>query len=456
MAQALSSSITLSRSIRSKGGGAFARRVGLILRRFGWDPAPLARSMALYAGVLREQQAPATWTVTANAARRHPEVLAPYRDSPVELGLHGWRHTDHQCANVLTQRAEVRCAADELARLGLQPAGWRSPYLRSGLGTLDEVTARGLRWEASASLEFPCAGKAALDARGADTWERAVAFYSAAAWEARLALPWVADGLVRFPTALPDDEMLIDRLNLPTADITAIWLAMLQRTHADGELLVMQLHPERARDFAAPLAALLDRARSARKPGLGIWIASLGEIADWWLRRSAARLSLEPSATGWVAAVEGAAGVQVECIYPLVTAEASLVAVGGASRGASVIAGGTRWARHVGRKIEFESSVWPGIGVGAAEPGPVVERLRALGMAAERRAPGRAYAATLDDPSDAALAALVRRLGRGEGLAGPLVRLAVWPEGYRSVLAITGDVCAITLYDFAARVAGVP
>src|SRR5919201_1787969 len=111
--QALSSSGTLSRSIRSKGTGAFLRRVQLIAQRFGWTPAPLAQSMALYAAVLREQQAPATWTVTANAARRHPEVLGPYRDSPVELGIHGWRHTDHQCSNLATQHAEVRRAHAE-------------------------------------------------------------------------------------------------------------------------------------------------------------------------------------------------------------------------------------------------------------------------------------------------------------------------------------------------------
>src|SRR3954454_19440821 len=162
VAQALSSSATLSRSVRSKGGRAFARRFWLITQRFGWSPAPLARAMALYADVLREQQAPATWTVTANAARRHPEVLAPYRDSAIELGLHGWRHSDHQCLNLQTQHAEVRRGAAELAHLGLQPVGWRSPYLRSGAGTLEEVDTLGLRWEASASVEFPCPEKDAL------------------------------------------------------------------------------------------------------------------------------------------------------------------------------------------------------------------------------------------------------------------------------------------------------
>ncbi|HLH22470.1 MAG TPA: polysaccharide deacetylase family protein [Chloroflexota bacterium] len=437
----MSSSRTLSRSLRSKGGEAFARRVRLITHRFGWSPAPLVRAMALYADVLREQQAAATWTVTANAARRHPAVLAPYRESLVELGIHGWRHTDHQCSDLPTQHAEVQRALAELARLGLQPAGWRSPYLRSGAGTLAEVGALGLRWEASASLEFPCARKQVLSARGADTWERAIAFYGAEPWEARLALPWVTGGVVRFPTALPDDEMLIDRLSLPTADLTAIWLGMFDRTYADGELLVMQLHPERARDFAAPLAALLARARAARP---AVWIASLSDLADWWRRRATAQLVVAPAADGWAVAVEGPMGPLAECVTP--RASVALVAAGDAPLAPPPPA--------PARVLTIPGGAWPGVGVGGPAAPSVVARLRAIGLAAELRAPGRTYAATLDDPADTALAALVRRIAQGEGLAGPLVRLAHWPEGYRSAVAITGDLCAITLYDFAARIAG--
>lgn len=452
VAQAFSSSITLSRSIRSKGSGPFVRRVRLITERFGWTPAPLAQGMALYAGVLREQQAPATWTVTANAARRHPETLAPYRDSPVELGIHGWRHTDHQCSNLITQHAEVRRALAELGQLGLRPAGWRSPYLRSGTGTLEEVGAVGLRWEASAALEFPCPRKTALGPAGADTWERAIGFYGADSWETRLALPWIAGGVVRFPTSLPDDEMLIDRLNLPTADLTAIWLDMFDRTHADGEILVMQLHPERARDFAAPLAALLARARAAQP---AVWIASLGELSDWWLSRAAARLTVERAADGWSVAVEGPAGVQPETLSPVLSALADPIGVGAASAGPGGAVRAGAAGTPPGRALRVEGEAWPGVGVGGAAGEATVARLRALGLAAEESQPGRTYAATLDDTSDAAFVALARRVGRSEGLAGPLVRLAHWPKGYRSAVAITGDLCAITLYDFARRVAGV-
>jgi hypothetical protein len=36
----------------------------------------------------------------------------------------------------------------------------------------------------------------------------------------------------------------------------------------------------------------------------------------------------------------------------------------------------------------------------------------------------------------------------------PLVRLGTWPDGARSALAVTGDIDALTIWDFAARFRG--
>ena len=43
-------------------------------------------------------------------------------------------------------------------------------------------------------------------------------------------------------------------------------------------------------------------------------------------------------------------------------------------------------------------------------------------------------------------------LAQVERSAGPLVRLARWPNGARSALAVSGDIDSITLQDFALRV----
>ena len=47
-----------------------------------------------------------------------------------------------------------------------------------------------------------------------------------------------------------------------------------------------------------------------------------------------------------------------------------------------------------------------------------------------------------------------RQAARGEGLAALLVRRSYCPEDYHSAVAISGDACAITLYDFAIRAVG--
>jgi hypothetical protein len=41
-----------------------------------------------------------------------------------------------------------------------------------------------------------------------------------------------------------------------------------------------------------------------------------------------------------------------------------------------------------------------------------------------------------------------------EGAGGPLVRLGRWPDGAKSAVAVTGDVDALTVWDYAARFLG--
>jgi hypothetical protein len=421
----------LQRALTSKGGAAFVRRLGLVGQRFRWTPEPMARALALYAAALRAHDAPATWTVAVASARRHPTLLCPYAASRIEFALHGWCHTDHQRCDADTQGHEVQRAVEGFAQLGFQAAGWRSPYLRAGPATLTALMHAGLQWDASETVEFPCHALLELHAAGRDSWQRAVAFYGTVPYEARLALPTLHGPLVRFPTALPDDEMLIDRLGVGAETLTCVWLEMLARTYADGELLVLLLHPERTLQFLEPLHAVLAWARAARP---GVWIATLGELAAWWRRRSAARLAIQSTPAGWVVTVDGPPGVLAERLEHSPTPRPAATARA--------------------RQLVIASAPWPGVGVSGRTAAATAARLQALGLAAEPRQAARRYAAELHDPTEPELVAYIRQLGRGEGLAAPLVRLAYWPDGARSALAITGDICALTWRDFLARLAG--
>src|SRR6185503_18220827 len=95
--------------------------------------------------------------------------------------------------------------------------------------------------------------------------------------------PRFLDGLVDIPVAVPDDEILLDRLRLSEPALSAEWLHILELTHSRGELFTIQLHPERIPELGEALEATLRAARALRP---AVYFARLDAIADWWLRRS--------------------------------------------------------------------------------------------------------------------------------------------------------------------------
>jgi hypothetical protein len=281
-------------------------------------------------------------------------------------------------------------------------------------------------------VEYPTPLRASLTGPNRDTWDRATAYYKSAALETSFSLPVRRGGLVDFSTALPDDEMLIDRLGLPPNVCTRVWLSMLEEAHTNGELLTILLHPERITEFASGLRALLRHASELRG---GVWIASLGEIARWWLRRTEATLRIQPIDGGWSVSVAGANEVTIECL-------------GGQASWAPAYGQGS-----LDRKL-IAVRAWPGIGVGGAAADALCDQVRALGFAAEVRRPDREYAIRLESAADEQLVSILRQLARGRADQPAIMRLGLWPRGHRSALAITGDICALTYGDFIRRFLG--
>ena len=258
-------------------------------------------------------------------------------------------------------------------------------------------------------------------------------FYGAHSASDYPSLPQVIGDLVRIPYCLPDDEALVDRLQLTgTEPMAGIWLAILRRTYELGELFTLGLHPERIALCGEALQAALAEARSLSPP---VWIARLEEIVDWWRGRAAATYQVTKlAASAFRLTVDGPPGVTV------------------LSRGVKVEAPTEPWfgdyQRVLGNELVFQSEQLPFIGVSPGSSPALVSFLQQQGYLVAR-------------DSDAALClqqedfglederALLRRIEEGKW---PLLRLARWPDGARSALSITGDIDALTLWDYALRV----
>jgi peptidoglycan/xylan/chitin deacetylase (PgdA/CDA1 family) len=383
-----------------------------------------------------------TLPVTAVVARRHPQVMRWLADRGVELAAHGYVHNDYATLSRAAQFEQVQRARDEFLRLGLRVHGWRCPYSRWNVHTLAAVRAAGFTYDATPTYAWPAYAQEhiTLPPHAAADYARLCRLFGVRDASRQCVLPTMVDGLVQIPMSIPQDEDMVDRVHLDAASMSRVWRRVLQEARQRRDLVVLCVHPERAALCAAPLDATLGAAR-----GWGdVWLAPLEDIAAWWRERAGACVSVHAGSDGrWHVAVQGPSR--------LVT-----------GRGAELLRGSgvlTVTAPHK-----------PVIGAGPAWPAPTLHRLHEAGYLCEGggadrapatwAAPTRAlrarsggdprYALDLDRalPADTPPDAVVRFVAERDA---DLVRVQPWPAGYRCCLSVTGDIDAVTLFDFARR-----
>jgi hypothetical protein len=427
--------MSLLLSLRAKGAGGVAERLGTITARFGTTSAPMARCLEHYTGLVDSFGGRPSLPITATVLGRHPGVVRRFAVRGVEFAIHGLVHDDHAALDLREQCARLAKAKALFEAAGVGCTGFRGPYLRANSATAEAVRAARLSYDSTRVVAFPVLAPELQHGSGGARWRRALDFYRASAAGEVVVRPTLQRGLVELPVAMPDDEIMVDRLHLNAEAQAATWLAILALTYARGELFTLQLHPERIFDCAQALDAVLAQARRAQP---AVWIATLDQIASWWLRRQAAVLQVEQVAPeGYRCVLEGDADV-------------TLVARGLPGLDARPWSG-RDWLAGP-RRFEFQAKVQPIVCVSRRCSPAVLAFLREEGYPAQVSDDRGRYGTYVDD-DDAAAAAPdhVRLLAHLEQSPGPLIRLWRWPSGARSALAVTGDIDAMTIQDFAFR-----
>jgi hypothetical protein len=215
------------------------------------------------------------------------------------------------------------------------------------------------------------------------------------------------------------------------------WLSVLGRTHHLGELFTLGLHPERIESCEVALTQTL---RAARTLSPAVWFARLDEINAWWRARSATQVRTNVNSDGvFRVCVEGPAGVTL------------------LARGVDVRERVTGWddgyVQIAGPSAEVRCARRPFVGVSASSSPALAEFLGQQGYIVEAATGASTHAVFLDRPhfgsgDERALLALL------ESPDLPLVRLGRWPNGAKSALCVTGDIDALTLWDYGLRLVG--
>jgi len=422
--------MSLAVSLQSRGASGTIARTAQVVSRFGATTSAMARRLDRYESLASAHGVRPTWPTTACVLERHPELLRRYAERGVELAVHGLVHGDHAALDHARQRGTIARALELFERSGLRPTGFRGPYLRYNQATLDVLRALGLRYHSSQAVVFPLV-TSELDETAAAQYAYALRLYGAADARTVAVRPRMRDGLVDIPVAVPDDEILLDRLRLAEPALSDQWLAILETTYRRGDLFTIQLHPERIGELGDALEASL-RAARGRRPA--VHIARLDDIAAWWLRRASFSLSVTPA---------GAARCRVSLAAD---ADATLLV-----RGLDVPA--APWHGRDSRSelcaFEVQADRLPMVGVSRQSPPDVARFLAEEGFPTQISAERGRFGAYIDVADQRWSEASV--LDAIESAPGPLVRVWRWPDGARSALAVTGDIDALTLRDFVAR-----
>lgn len=417
-------------STSGKGIPGMFKRLIVIGSRYGLTAAKMDQLLAHFAHLLNEFNCGATFPITTVALARNKNNIEKYQAQNIEFAAHGYFHVDHTQLSPQVLRTHAWQLQRVFAERNIQCVGFRFPYLRWSNETLEVISQSGFLYEGSQGIAWDVAHLADSPA-----YRHVLNFYGAIPARDFPSLPRLEDGLVRIPYCLPDDEALIERFQLTSHEtMTAIWLSLLERTYAEGELFTLGLHPERIRLCETPLVETLRRARSLSPH---VWMARLDEIAHWWKARAQTRWTLFEEAPGqWLVRLAGPDRLTVLAR----NVETTPTPLPWDSTYRSVPA----------LEFRLRSERRPWLGVSPRSSPDLKQFLREQGYIFEESPSPEKFTFYLDRPvfeyrQERPLLAQI------EHSDFPLVKTGRWPDGARSALSVTGDIDALTLWDYGLR-----
>jgi len=209
--------------------------------------------------VLEEADVRATFFVPGDSAERHPDTVRAIVGAGHEIGHHGHLHESLVGVSESDERRFLEAGLDALDRVaGVRPNGYRAPWWETSPRTLDLLAEYGFAYDSSLferDVPYPVRTDAGPIVEIPVSW-------ALDDWEKYAFWPGVTgSGVIE-----------------PPAFVMENWWEEVLAYEAEGACCVLTMHPflsgrpARARALARLLARIKERG--------GIWVATLGEIAE--------------------------------------------------------------------------------------------------------------------------------------------------------------------------------
>ncbi|MGH2496055.1 MAG: polysaccharide deacetylase family protein [Ktedonobacteraceae bacterium] len=433
-------------SIKTKGVHNFTRRLATVFTRFGFSEAQTRFGLHSIVDSLRQFDGAPTFFIPAVVLERHPALISEIARSGAEIGVHGYVHNDYRTLSRNQQFSQTQKAISVFQQIRIPYYGFRNPYLGWTKESLDVYTELGFRYESNIAVLHEVVDLNEFSPLLQSGFEKSLKLFQAVPCSIYRLRPQFEGEILRIPTSIPDDEMLFDRLRIiAPIKVGQIWSQIMQRVYDRGGLYTLNLHPERGLLCRRALDTLLTYACSQEFP---IWIARIGEIAQWWKERRQFRMTFTPfSEQRW--RIEAACPSDATILGRHLTVEDQKV---------------TTWSggdvRVQSQSFVVNAPVCPAIAVSEQTSDEVLNFLYEQGYPFERCARENVdrYAMYLDKPEglgdsrEEKTASSIALVDQIESLERPFLRFGCWPGGNRAALCVSGDIDSVTVQDFFLRI----
>jgi glycosyltransferase involved in cell wall biosynthesis/peptidoglycan/xylan/chitin deacetylase (PgdA/CDA1 family) len=416
---------------RERSLGYIARRATALAKRYGVTPPKAERRILACVRQLAAHGCHPTFAIPGGIVAKYGAFSRKLQAMGAELAIHGYQHVDFRSLTPAEASHQFIQAGAAFREQRIRAHGYRCPYL-SATEELPGVIPDGLvQYSSNHAIWWD--GVLGCDGGNAvfDTLGR---LYRAESSQAAVATPRLLNGLVEIPVSLPDDLQLSDGLNLDPSAIQQVWMAMLHQVHRRGELFVLLFHPESYDHCAQAFEQVLREARQVRP---AVWMTQLRDVSRWWREKAAFEVDL-------CVGQSGSLRVRFRCSDRATVLVRNLHA-----------AHAEPWSGdyHVlnGRTLDVPGDVRPFVGVAPDVPNRAISFLQEQGYILERGDTARGCGVYLDATCVSQFETDVQLVDHIESSPAPLIRFWRWPDAYRSALCVSGDIDALTLVDYGAR-----
>ena len=241
--------VSLIHTIKTKGVLNTIKRTGNIIKRYSFDG--LANSLAEMINVIEEYDARVTLPITALTLKRNMDLIKKVDSKSIEWAMHGYVHTDYTKIDANTIEKHIEKGKKIFKEANIEMVGFRAPYLRVNQTTLGMLSKHNFLYDSSKCYYIDGLSPLKKDVK------KILNYYKPLQTREIRKI----HGITEIPLSLPDDEMLVDRLNYKGKDVGKIWVRMSNIIKKEGQIPVIQLHPERGSLCKQGLQMVLEWAR---------------------------------------------------------------------------------------------------------------------------------------------------------------------------------------------------